>query len=217
MSVTLSDMRTRVRRRADKVNSPHIKDAELTTWIGDSYAELYDLLVGAFEDYNLADPYSFTISSGDTADLPSDFYKLRGVDLDNGGSWVGLEPFQFRDRNSTGGLPTDVGYRLRGSKIWITPSDQAAGSYRLWYIPVATIPTADSDTMDGVNGWELYIELDAAIKCLQKEESETGTLFALKQEQKERIIQMSRNRDAGSPSAVVDVQDYNYNIDWSPK
>lgn len=53
--MTLAELRTEVRRRSDMENSQFVKDAELTTYINQSYVELYDLLIARFEDYFVTD------------------------------------------------------------------------------------------------------------------------------------------------------------------
>lgn len=66
---------------------------------------------------------------------------------------------------------------------------------------------------DGVNGWEEYIVVDAAIKCLTKEESETAVLERDKAFLLKRIEAMASNRDAGKPEKITDVNVQNY--PWS--
>jgi hypothetical protein len=214
MAETLSSLRTRVRERADMENSTFVEDAELNQYINSSYQELYDLLVASFEDYYTGAPTSFTIASGsNTYTLPSDFYKLRGVDCSiDGVNYYTMQPFDFANRNN---FNNSVGvlnayqfqnqYRLVGSKIYITPEDNAVGSYRIWYVPRATVLTSDSSTLDGINGWEEYVVVDAARKCLAKEESDTQYLILEKEALRQRIIAMSARRDAGMPKGITDV------------
>lgn len=60
-------------------------------------------------------------------------------------------------------------------------------------------------TVDGVNGWEEYLVVDAAIKALQKEESDVSVLLAQKALLQRRIESAATNRDAAEPARVVDV------------
>jgi hypothetical protein len=68
---------------------------------------------------------------------------------------------------------------------------------------------SDTDTVQGVSGWTEYIIVDAAIKMMQKEESDVSVLMAQKQALLQRIEAMSQNRDAGMPSTVADAQSSN--------
>ena len=65
-----------------------------------------------------------------------------------------------------------------------------------------------NSTFDGVSGWEEYIVIDAAIKCLQKEESDVSVLMSQKSAIAKRIEAAAENRDAGEPSKVTDVSNY---------
>ena len=211
-TITASDLKLRARQRADMENSEFVSDSELLYYVNNSYAELYDILVAKFEDYYVKNPpYEFTLAGSDyAANLPADFYKLRGVDRQSGSDWYNLRLFQFEQRNDTGrgghwALAESLRYRIYGNQIIISPSDQASGTYKIWYVPKFTPLVADVDTVDGVNGWEEYIVVDAAIKCLQKEESSTTTLEGMKKALLVRINSMATNRDAGEPERVTDM------------
>ena len=59
---------------------------------------------------------------------------------------------------------------------------------------------------DGVSGWLEYVVTDAAIKMLQKEESDTSVLQLQKAALIKRVEAAGENRDAGSPATIADVQ-----------
>jgi hypothetical protein len=64
----------------------------------------------------------------------------------------------------------------------------------------------NNTTADGVSGWLEYVITDAAIKALQKEESDVSVLMAQKMALIKRIEAAGENRDAGMPAQVADVQ-----------
>jgi uncharacterized protein YdcH (DUF465 family) len=73
----------------------------------------------------------------------------------------------------------------------------------------ATDGSDDSDTIVSkaravAFGYEEYVVVDAAIKCLQKEESDVQMLMVQKQQLKERIENAASNRDQGEPTAITD-------------
>ena len=221
-TMTLAELRSAVRQRSDMENSLFVKDAELNSYINQSYFELYDLLVQKYGDnYFVASPYSFTTDgTNDEYNLPSDFYKLLGVDLalsQSTDSWVTTKPFNFQERNryavpnfqSFYGI-TNLRYRLQGNKLKLTPIPQANQPMRIWYVPRMTTLANNNDTVDGISGWTEYIIIDAAIKCLQKEESDCTVLLAQKAAIIQRIENAAENRDAGFPKTVSDVAFSNY-------
>lgn len=222
-TVTLLSVRNQSKFRSDMVNSTFISDAEWNSYIANSYKELYDLLLSAYgNDYYVAPPVSFqTDGVNDKYALPDGtlyssapaFYKLLGVDLQTQGGqiWQTLKPFNFTERNryspygaQTLYRNTAIRYRLTGSNVWFTPVPQSGLTMRLWYIPEPATLSADTDTFDGISGWEEYVIIDSAIKALQKEESDVSILMAQKQAMLARIQTMAENRDAGSPATVVD-------------
>jgi len=212
---TLATLRTRVRERADMVDSDFISDTELLTYINESYAELYDILVATYEDY-YTEETSLSLSDGSgTISLPADFYKLRGLDKDVGGQWTAVYKFNFNDRNArpTGARNPQLRetyYRIVRQDLKLAPEATADGSYRLWYIPEFTALVAESDTVDVPAGFDEYIVIDAAIKCLVKEESSTAALDNAKAAMMKRIENMAANRDADQAESISDVNEILY-------
>jgi len=144
--MSLPQLRVASRQRADMVNSQFVTNDELNSYINASYFELYDLLVQKYGDDYYVEQYSFALSQNQTRyDLPADFFKLLGVDLqisDGPDGYVSLRPFTLAERNrySTANVQTWIGvtnlrYRLSGNKLWFTPSPQTGQTIRIWYIP----------------------------------------------------------------------------------
>ena len=144
--MTLPQLRTASRQRADMVNSTFISDSELSSYINASYFELYDLLVQKYGNDYYVTEYSFQLQGNVSRyPLPPDFFKLLGVDLQISGGpdgYVSLRPFMLAERNrySTANVQTWIGvtnlrYRISGNELWFTPSPQSGQTIRLWYIP----------------------------------------------------------------------------------
>jgi len=219
-NVTLSELQSQARQRADQENSNFISDSELQGYINASIAELHDMLVSSYGgDYNLDTHFFVTSNSVDEYDLPSDFYKLRGVDINTSNDvsasngWHVLKPFTFEERNdgdlnfSSRSTFLDFSrYRMVKDSIRFSPTPDGGNAVRLWYVPSAAVLTGSAETLDGVNGFEEYVIVDAAIKMMQKEESDVSVLLAQKAQLQRRIKEMTENRDIGSPDRITDVQ-----------
>ncbi len=214
--MTLLELRTAARQRADMGTSLFISDAEFTSLINQSYFELYDLLIAAYgADYFATFGADTTLAgTADTTALPSDFYKLLGVDLKLSSginSYVTLKPFQMAERNRYA-APNTIGllgvltlqYRLSANNLWFIPRPAAGTIVRILYVPRLTTLSGDSDTAEGISGWTEYIIVDAAIKALIKEESDVSALMMAKAGLIQRIEAMAANRDAGAPATVAD-------------
>jgi len=220
--VTLSQLRLRARQQADMEFSKLSDDPEVDQYINDSAAEYYDLVVAQDPDYFLnPTPFAISLVAGtDTYGLPADFYKLRGVDTQlsaTANQWVTLEPFNWKQRNLYNWAPVNwnilgvanVKYHLIGEtngvdQIKFIPPSLTSQSVRVWYVPACPTLVAETDSINGVNGWDEYIVVDAAIKLLQKEESDTSVLMARKAALLERINAMASGRDSGTAPTTVD-------------
>lgn len=200
-TVTLSSLRTQAQQRSDMENSGVLSTAEWNTNINGSATELYDILTRVFEDYYTKQA-QYAVNTGQFLfNLPADFYKLSTVDEVIGGSIVtdattgamyvsgeavAVKPFNIQNRNS-----------------YVVP--RGLSTILIGYIPSMPALVADGDTFDGINGWEEYIVIDAAIKAGIKEEQDVTDLGAQKMAILDRIKRSAPNRDAGSPLMMTDV------------
>ena len=221
----LSDIRLACQQRADMVNSNFITTPEWDSMINQSCFEFYDLVVEKFgNNYYVQTPYVITTDGiNNQFALPSDFYKLLGVDLavdPVATSYVSLKPFNFGDRNKYS-FPnfvsfygfTNLKYRVNGNNLMFTPIPSAGQQLKLWYIPRMTPLVNDTDTMDGYSGWLEYVITDVCIKALAKEESDTAVFMAQKMALIKRIEDAAENRDAANPATVFDIRGVSV---WGP-
>lgn len=199
MATTLAQLRDRSKQESDNVGQSFLSDAEWNININASYAELYGLIVQAFgNDYFTQSPatgYTF-VTTGSTQyfALPSDFFKLLGVDLQvsSPSQWVSLKEFPFSERNSL--------------SVFNSPTPMAGQTVRVFYVPRVTALVGDTSTVDGVNGWEEFIVVDAALKAVAKEESDVTVLATRKEALLKRIESEAENRDAGTAQTIADTR-----------
>jgi len=222
-TATLANLITGVRRRADMVGSTFVSDAEIVDYINVAMAEIHDILITKYEDYYVSSQ-QYTLpgsGSGLTAGLfalPATFYKALGVDLDAGGINYRLRPYHFQERaayNSPGvaaSMVSNTLYHIQGESIKFIPAPTVSGTATLWYAPEpvyfsagSTSATIESVAAQVAKGYEEYVIIDGAIKCLQKEESDVQVLLVQKQQQLQRIEQAAGKRDAGESYAITDV------------
>lgn len=219
---TLGEIRLRAQQEADMQNSTFLSVPEWNFNINQSYYELYDLLITAYEDYFVAPRLTFaTDGLSQMYDLPNGenyskapaFYKLFGVDLgldQSNNARVSLKKFDFMSRNryvypqltSTFLGVFNLRYRIVGNKIMFIPTPSANQIVGLWYYPRLRTLLRDSDTMDGFSGWSEYVIIDAAMKAMAKEESDISALMARKMQIIKRIEAASMNRDSGQPDTI---------------
>lgn len=223
--LALGQVRLLSQQRADRVNSNFVTLPEWNTYINQSYFELYDLLTTVYEDYYLAEPVVFQTDGSDSYALPNGsnysgalpFYKLMGVDLglsNSQNAWVTLKKYDFISRNryvypqltSTFLGVFNLRYRVLGDKIRFIPTPSSGQYIKMWYVPRMTMLLQDNDLLHGISGWSEYVIVDAAIKALQKEESDVSVLMAQKMALKDRIESSAMNRDAGAPDTISNIR-----------
>lgn len=126
-TLTLSDLMTQSRQRADQIPQNYVPtltgtdffvvESELISYINQSYFELYDLLVQKYgNDYFVAPPLQFTtdgqnffypLPDGTNYSGAPAFYKVMGFDLNlapqespgQNLSYITIPPFMFAERN----------------------------------------------------------------------------------------------------------------------
>src|ERR1700676_747378 len=230
--LTLLQLRTLAREESDQVNSQFCTDAEVNSYINQSYYSLYDLMVQKFgDDYFVAPaqqispngnlPYQtdgitqlYPLPNGINYGGAPALYKFLGLDLSlapgNVSSLVTIRRFNFSDRNryaipnfqSFYGI-TNLRYRLQGNNIWLTPIPAAGQIIQMWYVPRLTELVNDTDVADGVSGWLEFVIVDTALKMMAKEESDVTVMAARRQELVDRIESAAENRDAANPQTVA--------------
>lgn len=202
MATTLLQLRNRVRDRADLVADNFVLDATLTQWINDSAQELYDLLLQSGQDWFVTSSPVTVVSPAASFPVPTGAMRLHGLDRDiGGGKFESIKRGTFRERFSY----TERRYVATKATVSIFPTTSAPGSYVQWYTPAFAALVADSDTFDGIDGWEEYIVVDVALKCRVKGEEDTGDLMAAKAQLRARVQTMAATRDASEAPRIVDV------------
>lgn len=210
-NVTRLDLRTLIRGRGD-FRSDFVSDTEINSYINDSLAALYDLLI-THEPSRFRSTADFTISSGideyTITSQASDFYRAIGVDVAESSSQTGYWPlyrFEWEERNDYTFIAEkeDTRYEIRGGLIRLHPVPTWSGSIRLHYIPTAPSLSDDITTWDSVNKWTEWVVLDCLIKCATKEESDPSAWMAERARVEQRIV-ANAEVDHGQPRTVIDI------------
>ena len=211
---TLLSLRTQARQRADRENSTFVSDTEVNEFVNQSWATAYEIISESGEEYYLANPpQTITTASGIAGyALPATHYKTRGVDVLFNGTTISARRFNFAERNLYGTLGyyifgEPLAYLVQGQQLVFLPIPGGTYTVTHWYYPAPARLVMDTDTLDGVAGWEEFAVLDAALKILEKEgKSGQPNGIAMKgkrDEELQRIRSMSSSRDEGAPPRVA--------------
>ena len=215
-----STLMTQVRQRADMEGSTFVSDTEIRVWLNAALAELHDIMILCFEDYYV-NTTTYSLPGTNPGTLPADFYKALGVDFETGGVTYSVKRYSFAERNmynSNAGIVNGniaaLRYNVRDDKIHFIPETPPSGTVTLHYIPECQqFRTGGEDDAVNINsknksvaiGYQEYLVVSAAIKCLMKEESDVRMLLAEKANIQKRIENAAPRKDAGQAHKIVDV------------
>ena len=208
-TVSLDTLSQRVLQRANLQGAARFIDrAELADYINGSISEWVDEVRGTTWNgtYNRSTQTIATVNGTQTYALAAGFLSLISVDVAiSGGVVVSARSYQEEERNVFRNLPTLAGwgiaqpiyYQLQGSNISFIPIPSGVFSVAVNYAPTAPTLVAGTDTLDSINGWEEFIVLDAAIKCVIKAgQNDTVALLTGRLEtQRARIRSLAPRRD----------------------
>lgn len=190
-----------------------LTDAEVNRCINQSICAWRDLLIeNQGQDFFVAS-VDVTLTGAASYAL-TNVYQVTGVSHSLNGETIVLKPYNFADRGkfsaaSGGAYPSR--YRYQSGNLYVLPV-VPNGTLTVTYIPYQFELAADVDFIEVFNGWEEWIVLDAAMKALEKESTDTTQLFARREMTERRLISQAQYQDRGMPESVSDI--YDADIDW---
>lgn len=175
---------------ADKVNDASVTSDTWNQWVNQGVESLWNLVTTSYGD-RFFSTVDFALIGGPTGNFfdvttipAADFRSIRLVEVDpDTSNRRKVRSFNFaeKDRNA-GGLNIGVWdslrrHRLMGNKLFIEKYENAAGAYRLYYVPKAPLLVNKCDTLpDSINQYAEYPMVFAAMKGLGVEESDDSPL-----------------------------------------
>lgn len=213
-------LRNGAKELADKVDDPSVTDDTWDVWVNQGVEALWALVATAFSD-QFFKTFNFSLVGGvggNSLDVTTitdgDFRRVRFVEVNpDTGARRRVRGFNFNEKNAgVGALNAALWcplrrYRLMGQKLIVEPYEQAAGAYRLYYVPKPTFLALRCDALDpALDPWAEFPMVFAAMKALGKEESDTGPLGVRLGELKAEIEVAAATRDDGEADVIADVE-----------
>lgn len=193
--------------------------ADVTRYLNQGGAALWDRLIAARgrEWARAATPWSITTTANTTSyALASDFYLLISARLDGvyGGALVPFTDQEEPIMRRPGIVQATPGfYEVRrapsgASSLAVLPKHRPAQTIIVEYVPVYADMTGDTDTFDGINGWEEYVVVFAA-RCMATRDALWDLVRALDgdiERLEARIAALAPKRDMMRARRVKDVR-----------
>jgi hypothetical protein len=206
-TITLSAIRDIVRFRGSFENSAKFTDARVNVEINAAYAELYEIIADSNEGFFDTTGTVSTVAAQDWVALPSDFWRLRGVDRLDGGRYVELRQVGIADRNRFQQSGSPRAYRTAAGstrgRLILYPTPSAVETLRITYTPTVTALAADGDTVEAYNDWSDYICAGTLLRLYQREERPLGEIQQELARITARIIKATAQRRAAEPEYLV--------------
>lgn len=230
------DLRNDAYKLSDTENATaRFPASEVGYYVNQGIAELYDLLVRSRGDFFEKNVLITTDGTTTLYALPVDFYQLTmaqvnlgtttaGVQGDNN---IGLYKFNLAERpelssSTPGWAGQPFAYRLHGGSqanafqtqgtipvqytIEFLPRPSSNMIVQVFYIPTCPLLVNDNDTLDTINGWDIYATCFAAKLMRIKDDLPYEHIEELLRSVRERVEGLAPHRDAMSPSRVTDVR-----------
>lgn len=218
-AIDLSDL-----RNSAFVDQSGTAGTELIRYVNMAYRDLYQQIIQSHEFfYNTS--ATINIIGGTTSySLPSDFYKVNGVDLQIDTSsqrFLTLKPMQFLERNKfRSGLviplaPYGQFFRyliqntLSNPTILFLPMPANNATVTLWYTPEPAVITTFAQTLSLPPGGDEYLSLYCTCAMLAKQSLDTSAFDAKRQQVIVQLLGSLKDPDQGSSSFVVDESSIN--------
>lgn len=196
-SFTLAQVRAAVRFRGDYQNVRKFPDTDVNREIQSAFAEFYELIADTYEGY--WDTSATVVTQQNSIPLPSDTWRVIGIDRLDGDQYIELRQVGAGDRNrfsTTTGTP--VGYRLTAAGATLYPSPNGSFSYRVTYTPLAPA-LGESTALEWFNGWENFVINAALLRLDQREQKPLNDRIAVLDRERARIISGASHRKSQEP------------------
>ena len=205
---TLAAIRTSLLIRGQYENSSDITPTVANEVINDALEESYNLIVEKWDDYYVQVSSTFTTASGtESYALPTDFYKLRKVEIlysglatDSTARWHRLYPIDIDYNHRRHSLTSkNYRYRIANALLYLSPIPQAVETLRVYYIPTAVQLVNDTDSITFDTPLEFKLVLHIALRDLLQRQDLPTEALDVKIERLVASLRTAADHDAGEP------------------
>lgn len=198
-----TQIRDAVRFRGDYQNVRNFPDASLNSEIQIAFGKFYQLVADAHEGYWDTQGTVATVAAQPYVALPSDCWRLQGVDILIGGEYRALRRLG-RDQRNRYDSTTDepVGYRRTARGLELLPTPNAVYTLRVLYTPIAPA-LADATAREWFNGWEDYTITETLRMLDEREGKPLGPRLAVLERIEKEVRAGANEGDASEPEYLV--------------
>lgn len=246
MSKTLANTRNLVRSFLNEAGAADWTDAELNQLVNIYYHRIRDIIINVYEDYFITTTTFNSVANqeeyGSSDGAPTNIYKIRRVELNydvtaSSGAPTRCLPIYNMDavRRDLGYANAGIGLKTYGNAFYYTygfesnfkigfipmpanPGGSGTNAIKIWYVPLGTDMTSDSDTVNIPFSDKHYIHIvhGATADALRfgSQDLEGADVFEKKYEVgKEQMIDDIKEKLIEEPRVTVDTSGDNITFD----
>lgn len=212
-NITLAALRSKIQFEGDFGNSRVFTAVRIDVMINAKVKEFWDLLLDGRPESLVKTASLSTAAASDSVAFPTDFYRLRLVEILDGAVYMPLRPHDIGEawRYQLGNAsPRNFTYRIEPGALnpfslglRLAPTPQAIYTVRVKYFTPATTLTADGDLLDTVNGYDELVKA-RVIATLKggREGSDSSWWDREADRQEARIRAFASPLDVGEPMSL---------------
>lgn len=213
--MTRAEIKTYILGILDDPNGGYFTDSLLNTWINLAQRHVQGALLQAGQNWYEKPVETLTVSGQADYVLPTDTrvihrveYVLSGTGVDEDRRKLVELTINQQDAVSIAlGAPTN--YVIKKNRLTLSPTpDTSNKTLRIYYSPMTTDLTGDSDEPDVPEEFHEYVAIVAAFNGYIKDDRTANNLLIKKQEYLDMLKQMADDRTQDAPRAVVLTTDY---------
>ncbi len=214
--MTRGELRELVWQWVDDELGGYFQAPLVNTLLNNAQKETQKRLVQAGEDYYVVGVETTTVQNQKIYVLPSDFLKLRRLELNTGGTYPNeynrrLEYITFNEQGLVSpNVSSPTNYTIIKNKLHLYPIPDNAYPLKLWYEYRVVDMVNDNDVPDVPEEFHEYLAVLAAWDCFIKDDRANTNIQEKKAMYETLLKQMAQDRDESAPRHVVITQNDGY-------
>ncbi len=221
--VEFGELKTRVRFRGGFENSRAITDTRLAELLNQELRHVWDLLIRHRSDPQVSMTTTATVVNDPLVVLPSNFYRLRQLEILDGTEYFPLAPVNLSEAwRFERGTTQPRGFRYRvvldsgNDRVRLAPTPTRVYTLRVWYYPTFADLVDDTDVFNGVNGYEDLV-IARVIEALKLRDGMPANEWSQLVARREAEIKAEAEVDGKEPFLLSGgVDDFDEDVWWVP-
>jgi hypothetical protein len=207
-------MKTLVWGWLDDPNGTYFTTTILDTWINLAQREVQKKLLNVGQNWYVKPVTTVTVANQQDYVLPTDFVSEHRLELITSGTGVNENPQPIKPITTNQkdlyaiGTGTPTVYSIKKDRVSLYPIPSQVWTMRLFYSPIVTDLSSDSDTPDVPLQFQEYVAIIAAFNGFIKDDRAPQNLLTKAQEYENMLKKIAQERRQDQSRQVVDRGNY---------